>query len=41
LSLQLFGVALRALGFLFAIDEGFELVMTFLADVLEDGHGDS
>src|SRR5580658_1525826 len=32
-------MAFRALGLLFAVDEGFELVLAFLADVLEDRHG--
>jgi hypothetical protein len=38
LGIELRGVAFRALGFLFAVDEGFEAVIAFLADVLEDGH---
>jgi hypothetical protein len=41
LGLQFPGVALWALGFFFAVDEGFEVMIAFLADVLEDGHGDS
>src|SRR5712692_8875690 len=38
LRLQLLALALRALGFLFAEDQSLELVLAFLADVLEDGH---
>src|SRR6266567_9571081 len=32
-------MALRTLGFFLAVDEGFALVLTFFADVLEDRHG--
>jgi hypothetical protein len=32
-------MALGTLGFLLAVDEGLELVMTLFADVFEDGHG--
>jgi hypothetical protein len=38
LWLQFLALALRARGFLLAEDEGLELVLAFLADVLEDGH---
>src|SRR6267378_6883087 len=38
LRLQLLALALRALGFLLAEDQSLELVLAFLADVLEDGH---
>jgi hypothetical protein len=38
LRLQLLALALRALGFLFAENQGLELVLAFFADVLEDGH---
>ncbi len=31
-------MAFGALGFFLAVDESLELVMAFLADVLEDGH---
>src|SRR5271167_4604932 len=39
LGFQPGGMALGALGLLLAVDEGFELVLALLADVLEDGHG--
>ena len=32
------GVAFRTLGFFSAVNEGFELMMAFAADVFEDGH---
>jgi hypothetical protein len=32
------GVALGALGFFVAVDEGLKPVLAFPADVLEDGH---
>jgi hypothetical protein len=32
-------MALRALGFLFTVNQGLELMLAFFADVLEDGHG--
>jgi hypothetical protein len=38
LWLQLLALALWALGFLLAKDQRFELVIAFLADVLEDRH---
>jgi hypothetical protein len=34
-------VALGAAGFFFAVDEGFEVVVAFFADVFEDGHENS
>ena len=37
---QLFALAFGASGFLLAVDESLKLMMTFLANVLEDGHGD-
>ena len=39
LRIELGGMALRAFGFLLAVHESFELMMAFLADVFEDGHG--
>src|SRR6202048_5369082 len=38
LRLQLLALALRAHGFLLAENQSLELVVAFLADVLEDGH---
>jgi hypothetical protein len=38
LRLQLFTLTLRAFSFLLAEDQSLELVVAFLADVLEDGH---
>jgi hypothetical protein len=38
LRFKLGRVALGAFGFFFAVDEGLELVLALLADVLEDGH---
>lgn len=39
LGRKLFAVALRALRFLASVNQRFEMVFAFLADVLEDGHG--
>jgi hypothetical protein len=39
LSRQLLAVALRTFRFLVAIDQGFELVVTALAQVFENRHG--
>ena len=39
LGLQFLTLALGTLGFLFAENQGLELVLAFFADVLEDGHG--
>jgi hypothetical protein len=39
LRIKLGGMALRALRLLFAVHESFELMMAFLANVFEDGHG--
>jgi hypothetical protein len=41
LRLKLLRVAFWALGFLFAVDQRFELMMAFLADVFVDWHIDS
>jgi hypothetical protein len=38
LGLQFLTLALGTLGFLFAENQGLELVLAFFADVLEDGH---
>ena len=38
LRLKFFVVTFRAFGFFLAVNERLELVMAFLADVLEDGH---
>jgi hypothetical protein len=38
LGLQFLALTFRAPGFLLAEDQGLELVVTFLADVLEQGH---
>jgi hypothetical protein len=39
LRFELGGVALGALGFFLAIDQSFEFVVAFFADVLVDRHG--
>lgn len=39
LGFQLGGVALRTLGLLLAIQQRFELMVAFFADVFEDRHG--